>query len=85
MEITPIEEIQQPRGNQKVMMQKLKGKVCIYYPDLICTAPRLQFKICRTCSRAVEYIRKNVVRSIFEYVKSVAISFLKGMNIQLSK
>ena len=41
MEITPIEEIQQPRGNQKVMMQKLKGKVCIYYPDLKSVAPVL--------------------------------------------
>jgi hypothetical protein len=85
MEIIRVDEAKQSVLGQEVRMQKLRGRVCIYYPDVICTAPKLQFKICRTCSRAAEYIRNNVVRSIFDYIKTLAISLLKSMNVQSSK
>ena len=85
MEITRMEETKQPVLGQEVRMQKQRGRVCIYYPDLICTAPKLQFKICRICPRAAEYIRKNVIRSIFDYIKTVAIYLLKSMDIQSSR
>ena len=85
MEINKIDEAKQAILSQEVKTQKLKGRVCIYCPDIICTAPRLQFKICRTCPRAAQYIRKNAIRSIFDYIKSLAISLLKSMDIQLSK
>ncbi len=85
MEIARIDEAKQNLISKEVKLRRLNCKVCIYYPDIICTAPRLQFRICRACPRAANYIRKNVVRSIFEYIKSFAISLVKSMNIQLSK
>lgn len=85
MEITRVDETKQTSACQEIGPQRLKGRVCIYYPDVICAAPRLQFKICRSCPRAAQYIRKNVVHSIFDYVKAFAISLLKNMDIQLSK
>ncbi|MEE8637599.1 MAG: hypothetical protein V3T21_00980 [Candidatus Margulisiibacteriota bacterium] len=85
MEISKIEEASQVAVGQEVRMQKLKGRVCIYFPEMVCSAPRLQFGICRACPRAAQYIRKNAIRSIFDYIKSFAISLLKSMDIQLSK
>jgi hypothetical protein len=85
MEISKIEEANRAAVGQEVRMQKLKGRACIYFPEMVCTAPRLQFRICRTCPRAAQYIQKNVLKSIFDYIKSFAISLLKSADIQLSK
>lgn len=81
MEVVKIEETNQAVVSKEVRLGKACSRVCIYYPDAICKLPKLQFKICRTCPRAAQYIRRNVVRSIFEYIKSVAISFLNMINI----
>lgn len=84
MEITRVEEKGQI-ASEDLRLRKAGGRICIYYPEVICTAPKLQFNICRTCPRCAMYVRKNVVRSVFDYVKSLAISLLKSMDIQLSK
>lgn len=85
MEITRIEETNQAAASENISLRRVNGRACIYYPERICLAPKLQFQICRTCPRAAQYIRKNVVRSVFDYIKSFAISLLKSMDIQLSK
>ncbi|MFH1683951.1 MAG: hypothetical protein ABIA67_03615 [Candidatus Margulisiibacteriota bacterium] len=85
MEITRIDETSQATVSQDVKMKKRWGKVCIYYPEASCAAPRLQFKICRGCPKCAQYVRKNVVRSIFDHVKSIAISMLNTNNSQFSK
>lgn len=80
MEITKIDETNQVVVSQEVRLKKAWGQACIYYPEEPCSLPRLQFRICRTCPRAAQYVRKNVVRSIFEYIKAFAISLMKSMN-----
>ena len=85
MEISKIEETSQAMVSEEVRLHKMDSRACIYYPESICVLPRLQFQICRSCPRAAQYIRKNVVRSIFEHIKSFAVSLLQSMDIQLSK
>jgi hypothetical protein len=85
MEISKVEETNQAMVSEEVRLRKTGGRVCIYYSESICVLPRLRFQICRSCPRATQYVRKNVVRSIFEHIKSFAVSLLKSMDIQLSK
>jgi len=85
MEISRVEETSQTTVSEEVRLRKTDSRACIYYPETICVLPRLQFQICRSCPRAAQYIRKNVVRSIFEHIKSFAVSLLKSMDIQLSR
>ena len=85
MEILKIDETSQAAVNESVGLHKFQGKGCIYYPERPCSAPKLQFKICRGCPRAAQFIQNNIIRSVFDHVKSMAISLLEGMNFQLSK
>ena len=84
MEIPRIEETNRSVASEAIRLRKACGRACIYYAKIACVLPRLQFQICRTCPRAAQYIRKNVVRSIFEYIKSLAILLMKNMGGQVS-
>jgi hypothetical protein len=85
MEIPRIEETSQAVANEEIRLRKASGRACIYYPEVICTAPKLQFKICRSCPRCAKFIQNNVVRSVFDHIKSLAISLLERMDVQFSK
>ena len=85
MEINKIEETSQTMVSEEVRLRKTGSRACIYYPESICVLPRLRFQICRSCPRATQYIRKNVVRSIFEHIKFFAVSLLQSLDIQLCK
>jgi hypothetical protein len=76
-----IDEVTQTNFNHAAGVQKLKGKSCIYYPEAGCSAPKLQFRICRSCPRAEQYIRKNILTSLYNYVKSIANSLLKSVKL----
>lgn len=85
MEVSKIEEANQPLGAQEVRGKKTEGKSCIYYPETVCKAPESRFKICQNCPRMGQYAQKNTVRAIFNHIKSFAISLLERMDIQFSK
>lgn len=85
MVVVKIEEPKQLESNQAIGLRRIKGRVCLYDPRLECTTPVLHLKICRSCPRAAQYVRQNVVRSVFERVKALAIIILNSMNNQLSR
>ena len=80
MEVNKIEETKQPQLEAEVKFNKTFCRTCIYYMGKICTAPKLQFKICRGCPRAQQYIKKNVIQNIFSKIKSLAI-MMKSMGM----
>ena len=82
MEIARVQEPAQPQISEEVRLRKCGGNACIYYAETVCVLPRLKFGICRSCPRAAQFVRKNVVRSVFQYIRNLAISFLKGMDLQ---
>jgi len=62
MEPLKVEEIY--RSNeafdpQGLNLPQTKAKPCIYYPEKACSVPKLQFKICRTCPKAAQFINLN--------------------------
>ena len=81
MDTLKIEEAKQTACSQDIRLRRARGKTCIYYPSLLCSIPKLQFKICRSCPCAAQYIRANVVAAIFKHIKSLAISFLRFTEI----
>ena len=85
MEITRIDETKHTLISQELEGRSAGCKVCLYYPEMICTLPKLRLRICQGCPRAMRYVRKNVMRSLFEHIKALAISLIKNLNIQLSK
>jgi hypothetical protein len=85
MEISRIDETRSTLMSEEISLKKGCRKACIYYPEVTCATPNLQFMICRTCPRAAQYISKNMARSIFDHIKACAISLIQSMNIQLSK
>ena len=84
MEITRIEETTQALISDEVRLRRTGGRSCIYYSDATCHAPRLQFKICRTCPRCAMYVRTNVVKSIFNHIKALGITLMRQMGISLN-
>jgi len=78
MEVTKIGELSQMTVSQEIRLKPGGCQVCIYYPDAPCRMPKLQFKICRGCPRAEKYIRKNILKSLFEQIKALAASWLQG-------
>ena len=85
MEINRIEEKAQANISEGVDLRRMHGQPCIYYPEVKCTAPKLQFKICRGCPKCAQFVRTNVERSLFQHIKAYAISLLDKMNIQTSR
>ncbi|MBU1026093.1 MAG: hypothetical protein KKA31_00010 [Candidatus Margulisbacteria bacterium] len=85
MEVIRIEQTNQTVNNEKIRLQKFGAKACIYYPEVSCSAPRLKYKICRACPRCGLYVRQNVVKSLYNHIKSLAISLMRRMDVQLSK
>lgn len=81
MEITRIDEATHATISQDIKTHKFVGKSCIYYSDRVCRAPRLQYKICRTCPRCTQFVRKNVERSLFGHIKAFAISLMQNMGV----
>jgi hypothetical protein len=84
MEITKVDESKKVLIGQEVKSRTSK-KVCIYYPGMLCTLPNLRLRICRGCPQAAGLVRKNVIRLMYDYIKSFSISLMKSLNIQLSK
>jgi hypothetical protein len=85
MDIPKIEETGQAVGDKEIRSRNAGCQSCIYYPEVRCSIPQMQFKICRSCPRCCQGLRTNPVRSIFDHIKSFAISLLKNMDIQSSK
>ena len=85
MEINRIEDKAQANISEGINLRRPGYGACIYYPEVSCTAPKLQFKICRNCPRCAQFVRTNVERSLFQHIKAYAISLLNKMNVQTSK
>lgn len=79
MEVNKIDEASQMASTKDVDAAKIRGKTCIYDTQKICCAPRLTFKVCRSCPRAAQYIRQNVVQNIFGKIKGLAITMMNMM------
>jgi uncharacterized paraquat-inducible protein A len=84
MEITRVEEKKWSAISQEAKMQSLSGKRCIYFPDTKCSAPKLQFKLCRTCPRCENFVRVNVIRSLFRAIIALAILLMNQLGIKIS-
>ena len=85
MDIARIEETNQAAANEEISLRRAGNRVCIYYPEMICAAPKLQFKICRNCARCSRSATNDPVRSVFDHIRSFAISLLERMDVQSSK
>jgi len=85
MEINRIEEKAQTNISEGVNLHRPGHEVCLYYPEATCSAPKLQFKICRGCPRCAQFVKVNVERNLFQHIKAYAIFLLQKMNIQASK
>jgi uncharacterized membrane protein YgcG len=81
MEINKIKEKNWSAISQEAKTQNLSGKHCIYYPEAKCSAPKLQFKLCRTCPRCENFVRANVIRSLFRAIIALAILLMKSMGV----
>ena len=82
--INGIEEIGKVGASDEIKQRKLGGKACAYYPEAVCTLPNLKFNICQQCPRAAGCGPKNEVKSVFDHVKAIAISFLNNMGFSIS-
>ncbi|MBU0672453.1 MAG: hypothetical protein KJ732_05450 [Candidatus Margulisbacteria bacterium] len=85
MEINRIDETSEAAASQEIGLSKLGGKPCIYYPEVSCRAPKLRFKICNGCPRCQQFAQQNVVKSVFNHIKSFAVSLLATGFNQSSK
>jgi hypothetical protein len=86
MTITHIEETEVTQQNQAPRFNKACGRQCIYFAEAVCRTPNLQFKICLRCPRATEYVKTNVVQSLFERIKAFAFGLMDKMHyLQSSK
>ncbi len=79
MEITKIDETNQTLISRGIEGRKPGCKMCIYYTDVTCSVPNLRFRICLGCPRAVGYVKKNAVQSLFNHIKSLTISLLNKL------
>lgn len=70
MEVNRIEDA---HGSNEVDGLQFKSTVrqCIFYKEEVCTAPKIRFEACRTCSRIDPRL---AVRTLFEKIKSLAAS-----------
>ena len=84
MEINKVDDTGQSQMSEEINLRRKSGHACIYYPQENCSVPNLKFKICQSCPRACQFIRKNVVKSVFDHVKSLAISLLSHMGVRVS-
>ena len=79
MEITKIDETTQMMTSRGIEGKRAGCKVCIYYTNATCSTPNLKFRICQGCPRAVGFIKKNAVQSLFNHIKSFSISLLSKL------
>ena len=67
-EIEPATLKQGPR-------QKLdKKNLCVYYPEVNCLLPKFKFRLCQSCRRARQYLNNDEVKTVFDHIKSMAIT-----------
>ena len=85
MEVNRIEDKAEANISEGVNLRRFGGQACIYYPEVSCSSPKLQFKICRACPKCARFVQVNVERNLFQHIKAYAISLLDKMNIQASK
>lgn len=76
MEITRIDETNQALISRGIGRKKTGCKVCIYYAEITCSIPKLKFRICQGCPRAVGLVKKNAAQALFKHIRSFAISLL---------
>ncbi|MFH1826509.1 MAG: hypothetical protein ABH823_04375 [bacterium] len=76
VEIFKIEEANQALLEKQADINQLRGRTCIYCSEVKCQAPKLAMKICRSCPRAAQFIRKNVVQNIFDKINGLAIMLM---------
>ena len=81
MGINRIEEAEKLVNAQELKAPKGAHKKCIYYPDAVCNTQRPQFKICEKCPRCLALIETNVMKSLFQHIKALAISLLSQMGV----
>jgi hypothetical protein len=53
----------------EITLLNARRRKCIYYKEEICSAPKLQFRLCRTCYR-IDI--KFTVRRLFEIIRELA-------------
>ena len=85
MEVNKIDDTNKPLEARDIRHMRIDTRFCLYYPEAACKAPETCFRICADCPRMTQYTKQNVVRSLFDHIKSFSISLLERMNIQLPK
>ncbi len=84
--IDQIEELEKAVANGRISLLKPKTAVCIYYPEVSCSAPKMKFKICLTCPRCMSVpLPKGNLGALFNYIKMFAIFLMNMMGGQASK
>jgi len=81
MEISKIDEALSPQFGRLVENEKTPQRACIYDRTIDCSAPNAKLLICRDCSRLLEAIEPNAMRSVFKYINTFAISFMNMMGM----
>ncbi|MDI6732038.1 MAG: hypothetical protein QME05_05665 [Candidatus Margulisbacteria bacterium] len=81
MQINKIEEAEKLISAQELKAPKGGYRKCIYYPDAVCNTQKMQFKICEKCPRCLALIETNVMKSLFQHIKALAISLLSHMGV----
>lgn len=88
-EVSKIDEIIQSLKNLKTESHNLikepvqKGKKCIYFKDMECTAPNCKMKICANCPYGYLFTIKSLANNLFRKIVGLAIFLMKGNNAAL--
>lgn len=77
-----IERINQTKKSEiepATVKKGLPGKLtkknpCVYYPEVDCQLPKFKFRLCQSCRRARQYLNNDEVKTIFDHIKSMAIT-----------
>ena len=81
MKINRIEETEKLVNAQDLKAPKGRQKKCIYYPEAACNPQKAQFKLCEKCPRCLALVETNVMKSLFQHIKALAISLLSHMGV----
>ncbi|MFH1542262.1 MAG: hypothetical protein ABIE84_04140, partial [bacterium] len=81
MQITKIDESIQATLNQQIQTAKTGCKLCIYFANKACKLPNIQFAICKSCPKAVQYLKANAVGNLFSKIKGLAIMMMGKMGV----
>ncbi|MBN2057964.1 MAG: hypothetical protein JW782_04150 [Candidatus Saganbacteria bacterium] len=85
IEVQKVEETLRAQVDERVDLRRTSARTCIYYPEVGCFAPSARYKICYGCARCGELAPRSVIRSIFDHIKALAISWLGPNSPQSSR